>query len=135
MEPAGEAPRGMRVEEAPGFDPASGMMSRVGGIAGMFSRRFFEGFGFEAGVVPRIQRLEEQGAVVYVMRYSSRLDYLLFNWLFLRSGIRLSAYANGVQLFYYRPVHIALGILFESLWTRLREGRAGVRRRALARVR
>jgi glycerol-3-phosphate O-acyltransferase len=40
---------------------------------------------------------------VYVMRYASRLDYFLFNALFAREGLRLSAYANGIQYWYYRP--------------------------------
>jgi len=110
-------------------------MSRFGGVAGLFARRFFRGFGFDDATVARLRELEQAGAVVYVMRYSSRLDYLLFNWVFLRQGIRLSLYANGIRFFYYRPVHIALRLLAGTLWTRLRHGRAGLRARNLAHVR
>jgi glycerol-3-phosphate O-acyltransferase len=37
------------------------------------------------------------------MRYASRLDYFLFNTLFLREGIGLSRFANGIRFYYYRP--------------------------------
>jgi len=50
------------------------------------------------------------------MRYSSRLDYFLFNALFNRHGLRLSRFANGIHFYYYRPV-------FEALRTALRRGR------------
>jgi glycerol-3-phosphate O-acyltransferase len=38
------------------------------------------------------------------MRYASRLDYFLFNTLFLREGLRLSRFANGIRFHYYRPL-------------------------------
>ena len=38
------------------------------------------------------------------MRYASRLDYFLFNALFLREGLRLSSFANGIRFWYYRPL-------------------------------
>ena len=59
-------------------------------------------------MVDRLLELESQGTVVYVMRYSSRLDYVLFNTLFARVGLRLSSFANGLHFYYYRPLLEAL---------------------------
>ena len=68
-----------------------------------FARRFFRHFDLDDATVARLRELEESGSVVYVMRYASRLDYFLFNALFLREGLRLSSFANGIRFFYYRP--------------------------------
>lgn len=113
----------------------SAMMPRLGGLAGRFAKRFFSGFALEPDDVERLRSLERRGAVVFVMRYSSRLDYLLFNWLFLVSGIRLAAHANGVRLMYLRPFGEVLRLGFQALQLRLREGRQGVRRDGLGRAR
>ncbi len=75
-----------------------------------FARRFFRHFHLEAGTVAQIRELESRGAVVYVMRYASRLDYFLFNTLFLREGLRLSRFANGLLFYYYRPLWEAFRI-------------------------
>jgi glycerol-3-phosphate O-acyltransferase len=75
-----------------------------------FARRYFRHFGLDEATVARLRDLERDGAVVYVMRYASRLDYFLFNTLFLREGVRLSAFANGIRFYYYRPFLEALRI-------------------------
>ena len=64
---------------APSADATSSMTPRFNLFFRWFSRRFFGHFDLDADQVARLRALEEQGAVVYVMRYSSRLDYLLFN--------------------------------------------------------
>jgi hypothetical protein len=68
-----------------------------------FARRFFGHFDLDDATVAKLRALEARGTVVYVMRYSSRLDYFLFNTLFLREGLRLSRFANGIRFYYYRP--------------------------------
>ncbi|HEY8120889.1 MAG TPA: 1-acyl-sn-glycerol-3-phosphate acyltransferase [Myxococcota bacterium] len=68
-----------------------------------FARRFFAHLAFDDATLARLRDAEAKGAVVYVMRYASRLDYFLFNTLFARDGLRLSAYANGIQYWYYTP--------------------------------
>ncbi len=83
-----------------------------------FADRYFRHFELADDVVERLAALEERGSVVYVMRYSSRLDYFLFNALFLRHGLRRSGFANAIRFYYYRPLHQMLPILF-----RLRRGR------------
>jgi glycerol-3-phosphate O-acyltransferase len=78
-----------------------------------FARRFFRHISLDAATVERLRELERRGSVVYVMRYASRLDYFLFNALFLREGLRLSRFANGIRFYYYgslwRALRIALG--------------------------
>ena len=85
-------------------DPLSAMAPRFNVLFRGFARRYFRHFGLEDATVRRLRELEARGSVVYVMRYASRLDYFLFNTLFLREGLRLSAFANGIRFFYYRPV-------------------------------
>ena len=84
-------------------DPASAMTPRFQILFRWFARRFFNHFTLDDTSVKRLRELEDRGAVVYVMRYASRLDYFLFNTLFARNGLRFSAYGNGIQYWYYRP--------------------------------
>jgi len=97
---------------APSADPVSSMASRFNLFFRWFGRRFFGHFDLDPRQVERLRSLEGQGAVVYVMRYSSRLDYLLFNWLFLREGLRLSSFANGIVFYYYKPLFTVLKRVF-----------------------
>jgi glycerol-3-phosphate O-acyltransferase len=92
-----------------------------------FARRFFRHFDLDDETVASLRALEEQGSVVYVMRYASRLDYFLFNALFVREGLRLSNCANGLHYYYYRPLHEALATLRGRLTGRLRAGHAAQR--------
>ncbi len=69
-----------------------------------FAQRFFRHFDLDKKTVDHLRELESRGSVVYVMRYASRLDYFLFNALFVREGLRLSRFANGIRFFYYRPL-------------------------------
>jgi glycerol-3-phosphate O-acyltransferase len=106
--PSDRSPRRSARGPGPGADPDSAMASRFNLFFRWFARRFFVHFDLDDAAVARIRALEERGAVVYVMRYSSRLDYVLFNTLFLREGLRLSSFANGIRLSIYRPVWQAL---------------------------
>jgi glycerol-3-phosphate O-acyltransferase len=96
----------------------SAMARRFNVLFRGFARRFFDHFSLDESVVQRLKALEARGSVVYVMRYSSRLDYFLFNTLFLRHGLRLSTFANATRFYYYRPLRQLLSIMF-----RLRRGR------------
>ncbi len=93
-------------------DPLTAMTPRFNLLFRSFARRFFRYFHLDDGTVERLQALEKQGTVVYVMRYSSRLDYFLFNTLFRREGLRLSSFANGIRFYYYRPLLEALRIVW-----------------------
>jgi glycerol-3-phosphate O-acyltransferase len=85
-------------------DSLSAMTPRFNLFFRWFANRFFGHFELGKEMVERLRDLEQRGSVVYVMRYSSRLDYLLFNALFLRDGLRLSRFANGLRFYYYRPI-------------------------------
>ena len=87
-----------------GADPLSAMTPRFNLLFRWFARRFFRHFDLDDATVDRLRELEARGSVVYVMRYASRLDYFLFNALFLREGLRLSRFANGIHFYYYRPL-------------------------------
>lgn len=91
-------------------DSLSAMTRRFNIFFLWFARRFFRHFDLDDATVARLRELEDRGAVVYVMRYSSRLDYFLFNAIFRREGLRLSRFANGIRFYYYRPILEALGI-------------------------
>src|SRR5258705_7133716 len=103
-------PRG-RAEHGQRADPLSAMTPRFNLFFRWFARRYFRDFDLDDETVARLRELEQRGAVVYVMRYASRLDYFLFNTLFRREGLRLSGFANGIRFWYYRPLRDALRTL------------------------
>jgi glycerol-3-phosphate O-acyltransferase len=111
--------RPARADDAPapseevGRDPFSSMAARFNLLFRYFAYRFFRHFDLDDATVTQLRSLEERGSVVYVMRYASRLDYFLFNTLFRREGLRLSAFANGIRFFYYRPLLDALRIVWK----------------------
>ncbi len=82
----------------------SAMTPRFNFLLRVFARRYFRDIGFDEATAARLRALEARGAVIYVMRYASRLDYFLFNALFRRHGLRLSRFANGIRFYYYRPL-------------------------------
>ena len=73
----------------------SAMTERFNFVFRWFARRFFGHVDLDDATVARLRELEAAGSVVYVMRYASRLDYFLFNVLFLREGLRLSSSPCG----------------------------------------
>ncbi len=116
-------------------DALTAMTPRFGWLASLFGRRFFAAFGFQTDDAERLRELGERGSVVYVMRYSSRLDYFLFNWLFIAAELGLSGFANGIRFFYYRPVGEAVRLLLRAAGERLRLGKRGQRNAELVHLR
>lgn len=102
-------------------DPYSSMAERFNWPFRWFARRFFQHFELDPKQSATLRSLETGGAVVYVMRYASRLDYFLLNTLFLRDGLRLSRFANGFRFYYYRPISDAVKLFFGRPRTRPRE--------------
>jgi len=98
-------------------DALSAMTPRFNLPLYWFARRFFRHFDLDDETVAHLRKLESRGAVIYVMRYASRLDYFLFNALFIREGLNLSRFANGIRFFYYRPVWQAIRLA----WARRKE--------------
>jgi glycerol-3-phosphate O-acyltransferase len=115
----------LRLPDPAVADPTSAMVPRFNVFFRWFARRFFPHFDIEDATVARLRELEAKGSVVYVMRYASRLDYFLFNTLFVREGLRLSAFANGLSFYYYAPLLRGLGN-----WARRRRLLGAARREA-----
>ena len=104
-------------------DPLSAMAPRFNLFFRWFARRFFGEISFDVETAARLRALEAAGPVIYVMRYASRLDYFLMNALFLRHGLRLSAFANGIHFHYYQPLWQALRARWRGRRGRSREAR------------
>ncbi len=100
------------VRGAPGVTHLAAMTPRFNLFLRGFAHRFFGDISLDESTVARLRDLEQRGSVIYVMRYASRLDYFLFNALFLREGLRLSRFANGIRFYYYRPIFEALRMAF-----------------------
>jgi len=94
-------------------DPRSAMTPRFNLFFRWFAKRYFGHFDLDDGTVQRLRELESRGSVFFVMRYASRLDYFLFNTLFARESLRLSAFANGLSFYYYQPLLAAIRFWIE----------------------
>jgi len=86
-----------------------------------FASRFFRHFDLDDAAVEHLRTLEGSGSIIYVMRYASRLDYFLFNALFVREGLGLSKFANGIRFYYYRPFWQAIRLAWKRRGEWLRE--------------
>jgi glycerol-3-phosphate O-acyltransferase len=104
------SPDSVRVAGAEVADLRSAMTPRFNLFFRWFARRYFRHFDLDDATVERLRELESRGSVFYVMRYASRLDYFLFNTLFARESIRLSAFANGLSFYYYQPLLAAIRV-------------------------
>jgi glycerol-3-phosphate O-acyltransferase len=120
MQPAAE----VRTAPEAIADRLSAMTPRFNAFFRWFGRRFLRHLELDPDTVATLRSLESRGAVVYVMRYPSRLDYFLFNWLFLQNGLRLSGFANGLAFYYYGPLLQALARAAGRLAGWLRGGAA-----------
>ncbi len=120
MEPDGGGRR-VEAERVVARDPLSAMTPRFNFFFRWFANYFFRDIQLDDATVQRLRDLESQGSVIYVMRYASRLDYFLFNTLFVRHGLRLSNFANGFHFDYYQPLWTVLRQRLGS-WRWLRRG-------------
>jgi len=109
-------------ERSSRHDPVTAMVPAFNGLARWLARRYFRHFEIDSDTVTRLREMEERGAVVYVMRYSSRLDYFLLNTLFAREGLRLSAFANGIRFHYFGKFLRALRTSLSRQHSRSAEG-------------
>ena len=101
------SPAADRHEET-NVDALSAMTPRFSLPTRWFASRFFRHFNLDDATVEHLRKLESRGSIIYVMRYASRLDYFLFNALFIREGLGLSKFANGIRFYYYRPLWQAI---------------------------
>ncbi|MBW2542287.1 MAG: hypothetical protein JRF15_09365, partial [Deltaproteobacteria bacterium] len=113
-------PRSAGPDEAE-VDALSAMTPRFNLPLRWFARRFFRHFDLNDATVDHLRKLESDGSIIYVMRYASRLDYFLFNALFIREGLGLSKFANGIRFYYYRPLWQAVRLAWKRRGEWLRE--------------
>jgi glycerol-3-phosphate O-acyltransferase len=114
------SPAAARHEEA-NVDTLSAMTPRFNLPFQWFASRFFRHFDLDDAMVEHLRKLEARGSIIYVMRYASRLDYFLFNVLFIREGLGLSKFANGIRFYYYRPLWQAIRLAWKRRGEWLRE--------------
>ncbi len=86
----------------PAVELHSAMVSRPKAVLRWLGRTLFSHIALDPETESRIKELPQRGRVVYVMRTRSILDYLFFNWLFLRVGWPLAGFANDVTISFVR---------------------------------
>ena len=85
------------------------MIERPGPVLRWFFGRFFREIAFPEEGAEKIRRAAERGTVVYVCKTLSYIDYLYFSYAFLKYGLPLSRFANGVKTLLMQPIGRILG--------------------------
>ncbi len=80
----------------------SAMLERPRALFGWLGRRLFDHVALDPTKADALRALPARGQIVYVMRTRSLLDYLFFNYLFLKAGLPLARFANEVDLTFFR---------------------------------
>lgn len=80
----------------------SAMIQSPGWLFGWVGRRLFDHVPVDHAAATRVRTLAEDGQIIYVMRTRSKLDYLFFNYFFLKVGLPLARFANTVDVNFYR---------------------------------
>ncbi len=80
--------------------PAQALSTRRSGHYGPFARwllhKLFDPVPFPADAVAPLQKLSEEATLVYVLRSSSLLPLLFFNWTFSKLALPLARAATGL---------------------------------------
>jgi glycerol-3-phosphate O-acyltransferase len=84
---------------------------------------FFRRFTVSLEEIDRLRELANQGVVLYVMRTSSVIDYLYFNFLYQKEGLPVARFANGIRTVFWRPLWQVLRRAIALIFARL-----GIRR-------
>ena len=81
----------------------SSMSERMGRLTTLLLRWLLSSVVFAQRHVDAIRDAESRGTVVYVMKSRNLVDYLYFNMAFVREGLRLVRFANGLNAWLLRP--------------------------------
>ncbi len=103
------------VDERRVWNP-SGMLRRRNLLTRLFCWLFFRKVAFDERQAQTIRDQARDGDVVYVMNHRSILDYLYFNYAFLRLSLPLAFFANRVSTIRFRPLLGALLVGFRRLF-------------------
>src|ERR1700746_3979666 len=86
---------------------AQALPTRQTGRYGPFARwllhKLFGAVPFPADAVPPLQKLAQDSTLVYVLRSSSLLHLLYFNWTFWKLGLPLARAATGLGIRIFSP--------------------------------
>ena len=90
----------------PDFDlrNPSMMVNRPGLLARLIGAILFRSVRFDDEHVSQIQDIHQEGSLVYVMSSQSLLDYLYFNWVFLRKKLPLAVFGKGMRMWPFRSM-------------------------------
>ncbi len=100
----------------------SAMTPRFGWLMEQFFALTFTAIKPDLENLPAVKEAADQGQVVYVMRNRSLLDYLFFNWYFLRYGLPLARFANGINMLLWGPGAEAFRATADKIRDRFRHG-------------
>ena len=76
---------------------------RYGPFARWLLHKLFDGVPFPGDAVPALEKLSREGTPVYVLRSSSLLHLLYFNWTFWKLGLPLARAATGLGIRIFAP--------------------------------
>ncbi|MFU8803084.1 MAG: 1-acyl-sn-glycerol-3-phosphate acyltransferase [Bradymonadaceae bacterium] len=92
--------------------PPSAMLTRMRRILRFISNLLFAHVLFEQRSIDNIRDASERGDVVYVMQTRSLLDYLYFNYAFLKHDLPIARFANSMNMRFVRGFFYWLGGFF-----------------------
>jgi glycerol-3-phosphate O-acyltransferase len=92
--------------------PPTAMAPKLGWTLRTMGRLFFSKVRFEEAGAEIVRKATRRGTVVYVMRDRSYIDYLFFNWAYVRRGLPLAQFANGLGSVFLHPFRVLLRWLF-----------------------
>ncbi len=93
----------------------SAMCRRFGLLPSWFARLAFRYVRVDPADIDRLRRLAGEGTVVYVMRYTSLVDYFLINYVLLRERLPLARFANGISSLWLRPLRDVAAVLWAGM--------------------
>lgn len=104
----------MSTPEGAELPEPSAMLDTPGPLFRWVGRRLFDHVPVDHAAAARVRALAEANQLIYVMRTRSKLDYLFFNYFFLKVGLPLARFANAMNISFYR----GLRIWTRTLWRR-----------------
>jgi glycerol-3-phosphate O-acyltransferase len=107
--------------------PESAMLRSVRRLLGFIGNLLFAHVLFEQRSIDSIRDASKRGDVVYVMKTTSLLDYLYFNYAFLKHDLPLARFANGMNIRFVQGFFAWLAGLF----TRRRKEKPEIQMEAL----
>jgi glycerol-3-phosphate O-acyltransferase len=106
-------------DEPPRPAPPRAVPPRFSWPVDWLCRRLLASIRIAPSAVEHVQELAQRGAVVYVMRQRSWVDYLLVTYVLRREGLPIPEFVNDLSLVWLRPVsHMIRGV-----WRRVRTTR------------